>query len=101
MTAGRSAPASAPALRAEVHAELKKATHSRFHGVSKKRKSWTAQIGQGGRIHRLGSFASEEEAAEAYDKRAVRLHGKQAKRNFHPTTGQELCGQRVLAHVRE
>lgn len=87
-------PADAAALRAEAHAELKKKKHSRFHGVSRKAKVWTAGIVHQYRVYRLGSFASEEEAAVAYDKAALRLHGKNAKLNFHPQTGEELCGQR-------
>jgi hypothetical protein len=87
-------PADAAALRAEAHAELKKTKHSRFHGVSRHGKLWSAAIVHRYRVYRLGSFASDEEAAVAYDKAAVRLHGKKAKLNFHPQTGEELCGQR-------
>jgi len=93
-TSRRLKPADAAALRAEAHAELKKTMHSRFHGVSRHGKLWSAAIVHRYRVHRLGSFASDEEAAVAYDKAAVRLHGAKAKLNFHPQTGQELCGQR-------
>jgi hypothetical protein len=88
-------PASAATLRAEAHAELKKTKHSRFHGVSRLRAIWGATIVHRYQVHRLGAFESEELAAEAYDKAAVRLHGAKAKLNFHPVTGEELCGQRV------
>lgn len=87
-------PADAAALRAEAHAELKKTKHSRFHGVSLRAKLWSAAIVHRYRVYRLGIFASEEEAAVAYDKAALRLHGRKAKLNFHPQTGEELCGQR-------
>jgi hypothetical protein len=88
-------PAGAAALRAEAHAELKKTKQSRFHGVSRQRAAWKAVVVHRYHVHRLGSFESEELAAEAYDKAAVRLHGNEAKLNFHPVTGEELCGQRV------
>lgn len=89
------APAPAAALRAEAHAELKKTKLSRFHGVSRLRGLWGATIVHRYKVHRLGAFDSEELAAEAYDKAAKKLHGRRAKLNFHPVTGEELCGQRV------
>jgi hypothetical protein len=91
----RLAPADAETLRAEAHAELKKTKQSRFHGVSLKATRWAANIVHRYEMHRLGTFSSEEKAAAAYDKAAVRLHGSKAKLNFHPDTGEELCGQRV------
>jgi hypothetical protein len=91
----RLAPADAETLRAEAHAELKKTKQSRFHGVSLKATRWEANIVHRYEVHRLGTFSSEEKAAAAYDKAAVRLHGSKAKLNFHPDTGEELCGQRI------
>jgi len=94
--ARRYVPADAATLRAEAHAELKKTKHSRFHGVSRQRALWSASIVHRYQVQRLGSaFATEEEAAAAYDNAALRLHGRKAKLNFHPETGEELCGQRV------
>lgn len=91
----RLGPADAATLCAEAHAEVKKTKRSRFHGVTLQGQLWTACIVHRYQPHRLGSFASEEEAAVAYDKAAVRFHGAKAKLNFHPVTGEELCGQRV------
>jgi len=93
--ARRFTPADAATLCAEAHAELKKTMHSRFHGVSLRSKVWSACIVHRYTVHRLGTFGSEEEAAVAYDKAAIRLHGSKAKLNFHPETGEVLCGQRI------
>jgi hypothetical protein len=92
-TSTRHAPAPAAALRAEAHAELKKTKRSRFHGVTGRGATWAARIVHRYQVHPLGSFDSEELAAKAYDKAAPKLHGAKAKLNFHPVTGEELCGQ--------
>lgn len=91
----RLAAADAATLCAEAHVEVKKTKHSRFHGVTLQGQLWTACIVHRYQPHRLGSFATEEQAATAYDKAAVRLHGSKAKLNFHPVTGEELRGQRL------
>jgi hypothetical protein len=56
---------------------------SRFKGVSwdRKHRFWEASIGNNGKI-RLGYFASEEEAAMAYDAKAKELFGEFARLNF-------------------
>jgi len=53
-------------------------TTSKFKGVWKnaKEKKWRAVIKKNGIVYQLGSFQTEEEAAEAYNKKAVELnHG--------------------------
>jgi hypothetical protein len=57
---------------------------SRFKGVtwSKIRRTWIAEIGVGGKMIYLGSFAVEEEAARAYDAAAVATWGEYACLNF-------------------
>lgn len=57
---------------------------SRFRGVcwNKKNKRWQAAINSSGRYLYLGSYASEEEAAKAFDKAALRIRGKKARLNY-------------------
>lgn len=61
-------------------------TRSRYKGVSAKRdarhKLWRADIRADRQAYHLGSFASEDEAARAYDQAARRLHGEFARLNF-------------------
>lgn len=56
---------------------------SRFKGVSKSYSSasWIAQISVKGRMVHLGSFKTEEAAAQAFDKAAVKLRGPKALTN--------------------
>jgi len=57
---------------------------SKYRGVCwlKQRKAWRARIEVHGKREHLGYFDSEERAAEAYDKRALRLNGLSARLNF-------------------
>lgn len=70
---------------------LRTGKSSKFRGVSwfKRNKNWRAQIGASplaGRIARkmlhLGYFKCEEDAARAYDKKALELFGEFANLNF-------------------
>ncbi len=57
---------------------------SRFRGVNYNRRSrrWTVRITFKGKRLFLGYFTDEEEAARAYDRKAVELFGESAKLNF-------------------
>jgi hypothetical protein len=66
--------------------ERKQRSSSRYTGVSwdKAKSSWSVQMTdpQTKRSQRIGSYASEEDAARAYDFAAVQANGPSAKRNF-------------------
>ena len=48
----------------------------------KRKTSYRAIIGHNRKVYHLGMFASPEDAARAYDKKAVELFGKFARVNF-------------------
>lgn len=60
--------------------------HTDYRGVcfrpKQRSKPWDAQIGFNDRNLWLGSFATPEEAARAYDAKAKELHGEFARLNF-------------------
>jgi len=62
---------------------------SGYKGVSfhRKARKWVACLKFQGRYHHLGLFASEEDAARAYDRKATELFGEFARLNF-PRTGE-------------
>lgn len=64
------------------------AATSNYLGVHKsaKRRKWEARIGKNNKSFRIGYFKTEEEAAKAYDKAAVEIHGEFANLNF------KVCG---------
>lgn len=55
---------------------------SRFKGVCPSGRKWQAYITKDHVDYRLGSFDTEEEAALAYDRAALQLHGEYARLNF-------------------
>ncbi|KAG1681533.1 hypothetical protein FOA52_014039 [Chlamydomonas sp. UWO 241] len=76
----------------------RKGSSSRYHGVSwqKADSSWQARLWdpQNKREVHIGVFASEEDAARAYDYAVVQAHGPGAKRNFPGEVPSELPVER-------
>lgn len=93
-------PADAATLTAEVFSAYKEETSSRFRGVYWQKGAWNATISMHGRMHYLGRYLTEEEAARAWDKVAFKYKGRKAKLNFHPRTHQELGGLKRLCDVK-
>jgi hypothetical protein len=80
-------------LRVATHAENsqnKRKISKGFKGVYERRGHWIASIAACGTRVRLGSFATPEEAAMAYDDGARKWHGPFARVNF-PRVGEQLA----------
>lgn len=73
-------------LRLCSHAENTRNTkiHNRtgFKGVQPNGKGWTAKIKTLGKTKYIGFYRTPEEAAKAYDQKAVELFGEFARTNF-------------------
>jgi AP2-like factor (euAP2 lineage) len=73
-------------------APKRRAAKSKYRGVTlvenlgPLKKPWKAAITINGRTIHLGYFATEEEAARAYDARAIEVHGEFARLNFPRST---------------
>lgn len=63
-----------------------KPTTSKYKGVifrkDKQKRQWQARIRYEKKLINIGMFSSEEEAAKAYDKKAIELYGEYARLNF-------------------
>lgn len=55
---------------------------SGFRGIHQNGSKWFAQIQKDGQQYYLGTYRTKEEAAKAYDKRALELYGEDAALNF-------------------
>lgn len=55
---------------------------SQYKGVWCRKNRWKAAIQISGKTIHLGTFATEEDAARAYDAKALELHGEFARLNF-------------------
>lgn len=66
-----------------MNTRARKGCRSRFKGVCWRTdwRGWKARITAGGKVHHLGLFKTEEEAARAYNDAARRLHGQFARLN--------------------
>lgn len=89
-------PASPPALAKEALDERKRETSSRYRGVSWQKGAWGAATLVNGKSIYLGRFDSEEDAALAYDKAALKYRQREkAKLNFHPDTNEFMGGMLI------
>lgn len=71
----------------QMNRGMQKNNTSGFKGVTSSGNRWCAYIRCGGVSRNLGMFDSPEEAARAYDRRALELHGEFAKLNFEVKGG--------------
>ena len=80
----RSATASGGGPPQLVPAAMSNGVSSRFRGVTLRAGSFLATLDIGGKAYELGPFATEMDAAKAYDKYAMMLRGVAAQTNFPP-----------------
>jgi hypothetical protein len=74
-----------------AHANTRKAkTYSRYVGVERHGSRYRAAVRHGGTVSRLGTFASEQEAAIARDRAALEILGADTKLNFAPTQYEDV-----------
>ncbi len=74
------------AIQNSYNTRKSKAGRNKFKGVSRRGNKWHTSIGNGKRIF-VGSFSTEREAAEAYNKKAKELFGEFYNPNkFDPPT---------------
>ena len=59
-----------------------KSKYKGVHASNIKKKPWAAMVIYRKKKYRLGNFATEEEAARAYDKKCLELRGPEARLNF-------------------
>jgi hypothetical protein len=72
----------ADACQNGANAKIRKANTSGFKGVSQRPNGkWKAQVGYHVKGRSLGNFLTREEAAAAYDRKAVELYGDYALTN--------------------
>jgi hypothetical protein len=89
-------PADAAQLRAEAFQAHKARTSSKYRGVYPRNRGWSAKLGE----HILGTWHSEERAAEAHDRAVLFLGGPKEKLNFpsRRLTGKSPSDLRLEAH---
>jgi hypothetical protein len=61
----------------------KRGKNGKYKGTEKTRNKWSARIRVQGKRYYLGSFKTEREAAEAYDRAAIHHYGEFAYQNFN------------------
>jgi ketopantoate reductase len=95
---------SAAEIKAAEQAAAAKGYKSHYRGLywHTDAHKWVARASHDGKLHSLGAFSSEEDAARAYDEAAREHHGARAQLNF-PRAGEvkaQPCALRSAAELR-
>ena len=72
-----------------------------YLSTGKKINRWLAQISHLTKCYYLGCFATQEEAALAYDEKALELFGKEAKLNFPDLSLEEMIQKRRMLTLEQ
>lgn len=67
---------------ANAHKDAPTTASSGFRGVRAEGRRWRARIASGGVLQHIGTFDTAQDAARAYDERAIEIYGKFAWTNF-------------------
>lgn len=78
----------------------RKNTKYKYKGIRKIGDKWGSKIKYLNKEYYIGTFDSQEDAALAYDKKAIELHGEFASLNF-PKIGQEKYEQKLTWEENE
>ena len=91
-------PAPRPLLTSVQEAGQRPQGASGFYGVTAHGNRWPAKINYGGKRHHLGSFATREQAAHAYDE-AARKHREDLPLNFATSALGSAAAQQAAAQA--
>jgi hypothetical protein len=101
----RHEPTSPAAMRVEARAALKANLSSRYEGMSfdsarVSGRAWSASISVRGKRLSLGRWATERDAARAYDRASLFYVGKRARLNLPTARTRPADAERLLADAR-
>lgn len=73
---------------------------AKYKGVHENEYSWIAQITADGIMHHIGSFETQEEAALAYNEKALEIHGEFAKLNVIDTPKEKWISKKKKGYPK-